>query len=111
MSVRHNDLTIRRAWFLVDMTHTRYPDLVTLLRGRHKTYWPVRGLSIVKNDDATRAVIKVEGVNRAWREANIDLLTSAVIVRRFTVSDHDLVVDRLETSPSWSNTRRGRELT
>ena len=95
-------------YIIFDTTHASYNGRKTAANNRSKEIVPGNILSVVESDDGLEALIKIPGADPAWQAANV---WSAVedapngILKVYTTSNHDELLDLLHTGTNWSKTR------
>lgn len=93
-------------WFLLDTAHADYARAIADCGNRHKRRWPNNILSIVPSDDGSRALVKSDSMDVAYRRGKwAERVRGGGLMKDiYDRSDHHRALVLLRTAP-WSNTR------
>lgn len=94
--------TRHRIWLLLDTGHARYEELITAMTLRHQKYWPGNELGIRLNLAGTRAIVKMDGATKAWRDPLQALLDAGLVIKYGTRDDLP-AIQALVKSPAWDD--------
>ena len=100
MPASAEELNIR--YLLVDSSHPSWPALRTVLTSRHGEIRSGNKLSVVLNDDSSRAVVKILGATPAWQQAN-GLGNHPAVLSINT--DNQFAKDLMRSHPDWTKVR------
>lgn len=91
-----------RFWFLIDTTHQRTKRFRQSAVQKQLRNFPLNVLSVVLNDDATQALIKIGGIEREEFSEIVAAAPDGLIVETYDEIGHWLAVNLLE-GPEWSH--------